>query len=159
MKLQTAQGLQIGNLHPEVVTVAGDLFANGHYAPAIFEAVKALEQRVRKQSHLDESGWDLMAKAFGGEHPAIDLSVESGQSGRNEQLGLRFVFMGLFQGVRNPKAHERVEQEDPQRTLEYLGMVSLLFRRLDDAVGKAEPRSECKKRRVLRAGNKRRVVN
>jgi uncharacterized protein (TIGR02391 family) len=59
--------------------------------------------------------------------------VEGGQSGRDEQEGLRFIFMGVMQGVRNPKGHELVKQDDPERAIEYLGMVSVLVRRLDDA--------------------------
>jgi uncharacterized protein (TIGR02391 family) len=94
---------------------------------------------VRTQSNRGESGRDLMAKAFMGHPPPIDLSVESGQSGRDEQEGLRLVFMGLMQGIRNPKGHELVKQDDPQRALEYLGAVSVLFRRLDDAAAKPKP--------------------
>ena len=123
----------IEGLHPGVVAVASDLYVDGHYSQAIFEALKALELRVRTQSGLDRSGRDLMAAAFGGDEPPIDLSVETGQSGRDEQEGLRFLFMGAIQGIRNPKGHENVKQEDPQRTLEYLAMVSVMFRRLDDA--------------------------
>jgi hypothetical protein len=41
--------------------------------------------------------------------------------------------MGVTQGIRNPKGHELVAQDDPQRALEYLALVSVLFRRLDDA--------------------------
>jgi uncharacterized protein (TIGR02391 family) len=74
-----------------------------------------------------------MTRAFSGSPPPIDLSVETGQSGRDEQEGLRLVFMGALQGIRNPKGHELVKQDDPQRALEYLAMASLLFRRLDDA--------------------------
>lgn len=129
--------LGIERMHPEVVAAASDLFVDGHYSQAVFEALKALDQRVRKQSKLDGSGRDLMAKAFGGDPPPIDLTVESGQSGRDEQEGLKLVFMGLIQGVRNPKGHELVSQDDPQRALEYLGTVSILLRRLDDAASKA----------------------
>ena len=78
-----------------------------------------------------------MNKAFAGSPPPIDLSVEVGQSGRDEQEGLRFVCMGMIQGIRNPKGHELVRQDDPHRALEYLGAVSVLFRRLDDAAAKA----------------------
>lgn len=78
-----------------------------------------------------------MAKAFSGDPPPIDLSVELGQSGRDEQDGLRLMFMGVIQGIRNPKGHELVKQDDPQRALEYLATVSVLLRRLDDA--KAKP--------------------
>jgi len=129
--------LGIEHLHPEVISAASDLFVDGHYSQAVFEALKALEQRVRRQGKLDGSGRGLMAKAFTGNPPAIDLSVESGQSGRDEQEGLRLVFMGLIQGIRNPKGHELVEQDNSQRALEYLGTASVLFRRLDDAAAKA----------------------
>ncbi|MFZ2056826.1 MAG: TIGR02391 family protein [Acidimicrobiales bacterium] len=128
--------LGLENLHHEVIAAANDLFVDGHYSQAVFEALKALEQRVRAQSNLEGSGRDLMSKAFAGAVPPIDLSVESGQSGRDEQEGLRLVFMGLLQGVRNPKGHLLVIQDDPQRALEYLGLVSVLFRRLDDAAAK-----------------------
>ena len=74
-----------------------------------------------------------MVKAFNGTRPPIDLSVERGKSGQDEQEGFRFIFMGVIQGIRNPKGHELVKQNDPQRALEYLGLVSVLFRRLDDA--------------------------
>ncbi|MCA1702039.1 MAG: TIGR02391 family protein [Actinobacteria bacterium] len=125
--------LKLEKLHPQVVGAASDLFADGHFSQAVFEALKALEQRVRAQSGLDISGRDLMTKAFSGSPPPIDLSVEAGQSGRDEQEGLRFVFMGLIQGIRNPKGHALVKQDDPERALEYLAAVSVLFRRLDDA--------------------------
>jgi uncharacterized protein (TIGR02391 family) len=136
-RVAAVRRLGIENLHPQVLSAANDLYVDGHYSPAIFEALKALEQRIRRQSHLDISGRPLMERAFTGDPPPIDLSVESGQSGRDEQEGLRFVFMGVIQGIRNPKGHELVTQDDPQRALEYLGMLSVLFRRLDDAAAKA----------------------
>jgi uncharacterized protein (TIGR02391 family) len=130
--------LGIEGLHPAVVSASSDLFVDGHYSQAIFEALKALEARVREQSGLDRSGRDLMTAAFSSNAPRIDLSIEHGQSGRDEQEGLKFVFMGAMQGIRNPKGHSLVRQGDPQRALEYLGLVSLLFRRLDDATTKQE---------------------
>jgi uncharacterized protein (TIGR02391 family) len=125
--------LTIEHFHADVVVASGDLFADGHYASAILEAFKQVELRVRSQSRLTGSGQDLMARAFGGDPPAIDVRVEEGQSGQDEQEGFRFLFMGAIRGIRNPKAHEAVSQLDAQRTLEYLGFASLLIRRLDDA--------------------------
>ncbi len=126
--------LGIEGLHPAVIAAASDMFTDGHYSQAAFEALKALDRRVREQSGLQLSGRELMTRAFTGDPPAIDLSVETGQSGRDEQEGFRFIFMGVAQGIRNPKGHE-LQQDDPQRALEYLGLVSVLFRRLDDARG------------------------
>lgn len=124
-------GLQ--DLHPEILAASSDLFTDEHYASAILEAFKALEIRVRRQSGLESSGQDLMAKAFDEKAPLINVAVEAGQSGVDEQRGCKFIFMGAIVGIRNPKAHEAIQQGDPQRALEYLAMASILMRRLDDA--------------------------
>jgi uncharacterized protein (TIGR02391 family) len=128
--------LSIEGLHPDVIDAAGDLFADGHFASAILEAFKRVELRVRAESGLQGAGQDLMARAFQGEPAAIDVRVEAGQSGQDEQEGFRFLFMGAARGIRNPKAHEAVSQLDPQRALEYLGFASLLMRRIDDSRGR-----------------------
>jgi uncharacterized protein (TIGR02391 family) len=74
-----------------------------------------------------------MARAFDEKNPLINVAVESGRSGEDEQRGFKFLFMGATVGIRNPKGHELVRQEDPQRALEYLAFASVLMRRLDDA--------------------------
>jgi uncharacterized protein (TIGR02391 family) len=124
--------LGIEGLHPTVIAAASDLFTDGHYSQAIFEAFKALEIRVRTQSGLDLSGHDLMTRAFATSGP-INIAAEQGQSGKDEQEGFRFIFVGVIQGIRNPKGHELVKQSDAQRALEYLAIASVLFRRLDGA--------------------------
>jgi len=55
-RVAVVRRLGLENLHPEVVAVASDLFVDGHYSQAVFEALKALDRRVRKQSGLDLSG-------------------------------------------------------------------------------------------------------
>lgn len=124
-------------LHPEIVTAASNLFTDGHYSMAIFEAFKAIEVRVRNQSGLDGSGRALMGEAFGSNPPAIILTHERGRSGADEQEGFKLIFMGAMQGIRNPKSHELILLEDPQRALEYLALASLLMRRLDDATAQS----------------------
>lgn len=124
-------GLQ--DLHSEVIQAAGNLFTDEHYTAAIFEVFKAVEVRVRALSGLDASGQDLMARAFDEKNPLINVAVESGRSGEDEQRGFKFLFMGATVGIRNPKGHELVRQDDPQRAIEYLAFASVLMRRLDDA--------------------------
>lgn len=120
-------------LHPFLRRSAVPLFDNGHFAAAVFDAFKAVEVRVRELSGIDESGRKLMQRAFGGTAPVIDVSVEAGRAGLDEQEGFTLIFMGVMQGIRNPKAHLLIEQEDQQRAFEYLAMASILLRRLDDA--------------------------
>ena len=62
------------------------------------------------------------------------MGVESGQSGKDEQEGFKLIFMGAIQGIRNPKAHGLVQQENPDRAFEYLAFASLLMHRLDNGL-------------------------
>lgn len=101
--MRTLPGFGIEGLHPEVIDAANDLFADGHYPQAILEAVKALEGRVRSQSGIDRSGRELMEAAFRGDSPLINVAVEQGRSGRNEQEGFRFILWGSPRASATPK--------------------------------------------------------
>jgi uncharacterized protein (TIGR02391 family) len=125
--------LGLEGLHPAILAAASKLFTDGHYAAAIFEAFKAVELRVRSITGIEESGTQLMGRAFSGSPAPIVMATERGRSGKDEQEGFKLLFIGAMQGIRNPKGHEAVTQQDPQRALEYLAFASLLMRRLDDA--------------------------
>jgi uncharacterized protein (TIGR02391 family) len=138
VRVAPVRRLTIDNLHPQVIAVAGDLFADGHFDSAVSEAFKSLDIRVRDLIGSTQSGTKLMGEAFGGQNPRLDVSESEGQSGRDEQEGFGALFRGAMLGVRNPKAHEPFKAVDPQRALEYLGFASLLHRRLDNARASAE---------------------
>ena len=119
--------------HQKIQAVAGPLYASGHYASAIFEAFKAVNNEVKLLSGLDKDGQQLMAAAFDENHSVLRLNALQSQSDRDEQAGFKFLYMGAILGIRNPKAHDNVANPDEARTLEYLSFASLLMRRLDDA--------------------------
>jgi uncharacterized protein (TIGR02391 family) len=121
-------------LHPEIVRVSGRLFIDGHYAESIFESFKAIEIAVKTKSRIqDLEGQRLMAKAFGGERPLLALNQLMSKSDRDEQDGFMHIYMGVMTGIRNPKAHEIVKQENISKTIEYLAIASLLMRRIEEA--------------------------
>jgi len=76
------QLLGIEGLHQAVIEAASELFADGHYSQAIFEAFKALEVRVRTQSGLDLYGRPAPA----GEH--VGLFGPGGESAAHRMLKL-----------------------------------------------------------------------
>jgi len=123
-------GLQF---HQAIVEASRLLFADGHYSAAIFESFKRVNNEVKEVSGVNDRDLrDLMAHVFSEKHPLISLNALTNQSDRDEQEGFKLVFMGAMQGIRNPKAHEAVPQNDPHKTLEYLGLASLLLKRLDE---------------------------
>lgn len=131
-KLDSLNDLHI-DLHPKVKKTSLKLFSNNHYAEAIFEAVKALNNYVKdKAGIIDKDLSDAMAKAFKEDDPIIKLNNLATRSDIDEQKGFKLLFMGAMTGIRNPKAHENIIQVDKNRTLEYLAFISLLFRRAEE---------------------------
>jgi uncharacterized protein (TIGR02391 family) len=121
--------------HPKVIKVSKSLFETGHYAPAIFEAFKAVNNFVKEKTSLSQDGKALMSKVFNENNPVIKLNELSTVSDKDEQEGFKFLFMGAMVGIRNPKAHDNIVQTDPYRTLEYLSFASLLMRRAEEGKG------------------------
>jgi len=125
--------------HPRVIAASKSLFETGHYAQAIFEAFKAVNNFVKERADIFSlDGKKLMGEVFNEKGPIIKLNQGRMQSDRDEQEGFKFLFMGAMVGIRNPKAHDDVVQTDPYRTLEYLGFASLLMKRIEE--GEITPR-------------------
>lgn len=121
-------------IHPRILEASGKLYVDGHYALAIFEAFKVVNNMVKEKSGLSNlDGKDLMAQAFSLKSPKLRWSSLTTASERNEQEGFMFLFMGAVVGVRNPKAHDVTILKDQTKTLEYLSFASLLAKRVDEA--------------------------
>lgn len=122
------------NLHHIVQSVSSSLFVTNHLSQAIFEALKALESEIKKISKIEFDGQNLINKAFKENDPKIKLNPMADISGKDEQEGFRFIFMGVIRGIRNPIAHKNINWAEPSLALKYLSMISLLFEKLDNRV-------------------------
>jgi uncharacterized protein (TIGR02391 family) len=116
--------------HPKIVNASRALFVDEHYAQAIFEAFKAVENFVQDKSGLSLYGTNLMERVFNEENPIIKVP-EAGHYYKEVQKGFKHLFIGASQGIRNPKAHKEIIQKDPYITLQYLGFFSFLLKRID----------------------------
>ena len=79
-------------------------------------------------------GKPLIEKAFSLSNPIIMLNNLESQSDKDEQLGFMMLYSGEAVGIRNPKAHDMILQEDQKKTLRYLILASILLDRLDARV-------------------------
>ncbi len=130
-KVRTAfEGL---DLHPRVAAVCVDLFRNGHYRNAVLDASVALVNYVKEKSRrhdLDGSG--LMTAVFSKNNPALAFNDRKDKTDEDEQEGLMHLFMGAVLALRNPRAHALLD-DSPETALEYIALISLLAKRVDQA--------------------------
>lgn len=118
--------------HKAVVFASKDLFRDGHYSQSIFESCKVLEKSVKKKSRLTLSGMPLMQQAFSANNPILKLNSMSDQSEKDEQLGFMQIYCGVMLGIRDPKGHSIINLKDREKAMEYLSLISLLLRRVDE---------------------------
>jgi uncharacterized protein (TIGR02391 family) len=120
-------------LHPEIRQVADRYIEGERMEVAIFEAFKAVINRVKKMAGIEGDGSGLMGQVFSVDNPRLLLADVSTQTGKDIQNGYKFLFMGAAQGIGNPDAHEPFKALGPEEGMEELTVASLLMRRLDKA--------------------------
>jgi len=121
------------NIHPRLPSIVKQLFDDGHYSQADFEAFKFLDKEVERLSGSSGSGFKLMMQALADEKPLIKLTALSSDSEKDEQRGYQFLFAGSMLAIRNPRGHEYSVKDSPDKCLDYLALASLLLRRLEEA--------------------------
>lgn len=120
-------------VEPEIVEVARDLFASGHYSIAVAEAYKALDKFIAARSGLQQSGVVLMDQAFSPKSPRLFWSDRLTASEKDEQRGYHQIFSGVMLGIRNPATHEFGWVDDVDLALELLLMAQHLLRKAKTA--------------------------
>jgi uncharacterized protein (TIGR02391 family) len=113
---------------PELVRVSKKLFVNGHYAQAVEEAYKLLDNLIKKLSRVhDLSGAKLMKRVFSVQRPLLQVNDLKNQSQKDQQLGYMEIFSGCMTGIRNPRAHEHHYMDEPEVALEMLAWANHLI--------------------------------
>ena len=121
------------NIHPEINQAVSRLFKDGHYASAVEDACKVLDGLVKIRSGKHEiSGTELMQKVFSPNNPILKFNDLLSETDKSEQRGMMFLYSGAMLALRNPRAHEVIE-DDPEKALEYIAFLSLLAKSLDTA--------------------------
>jgi uncharacterized protein (TIGR02391 family) len=122
--------------HPEVLRYCTREILAEDYFAAVFEGVKGLTQRIRDLSGLDEDGHKLVDRALLGTSPGLAINSLRTSTERNEQMGLAHVIKGVYSAFRSPAAHDPrlVWDVSEKDALDLFSMLSLVHRRLDDAV-------------------------
>ncbi len=113
---------------------SGPLFRDRHYARAVEEAFKFLNNAVKDKSGIvHQDGAGLMRTAFSANSPILKLNAWESQSEKDEQQGYMNIFAGSMTGIRNPRAHDHQLVDAPEVALELLVLANHLVRKLNAA--------------------------
>ncbi len=96
------------------------LFIDGHFALAVEEAYKCLNNVVKHKSGFTADGAKLMNAVFSPEKPRLKISELRTQSQKDQQQGYMQILAGCMTGIRNPRAHEHRYMDEPSVALEML---------------------------------------
>ena len=121
--------------HTEIHKHCRQLFMDGHYVDAVFEACKVYNRLVQEKARSARDGQALMLEVWGPDG-VLKITKCQTDTDRNVQHGVKFLSAGLMQAVRNPTSHEPaldwpIKKQD---CLDLLGFISFLFRQIDSAV-------------------------
>ena len=119
-------------IHSALPPIVKNLFDDGYFAQATFEAFKYLEREISRVSKIKKSGWNLMLQAFDETNPKIKLNNLSSESEIDEQRGYRYMFGGSICGIRNPRGHDYKVSDKMDECLDHLSLVSLLLRKIEN---------------------------
>jgi len=120
-------------LHPRVVASSYAHFKTGHFREAVLNSVVAVFDFIRERTRLDKDGAELVSETFSLQRPLLVVSTLDTESGRNDQKGFIQMLQGVYQGVRNPKAHTLTMNPNQNVAAQYLVFSSLLCRRVEES--------------------------
>lgn len=124
-------------VHPDVLQACRAELLQDNYFHAVLEATKSVAEKIRARTGLVCEGAALVDGAFGRSNglPLLAFNSLQTDSECSEHVGMMNIIKGMFSAFRNPTAHEpKGSWVVTEEALDLLSLVSLLHRRLDQAV-------------------------
>lgn len=123
------------SIHPEVLKYCRAELMQDDYFHAVFEASKGLAQRIRDLAKVDADGAALVDLVFSVEKPLLAFNTMQTETEKSEHKGYSALLKGCFAAARNPPAHvPRTLWQGEDDSADYLSLISLLHRKLDECV-------------------------
>ena len=119
-------------IHPRIVNVSHELYADGHCSTAAEKAVKEVESRLREKFSELKPSAAVPAKigdvigALMSENGAFKFCDTTTTSGKDYRRGIQSLFEGIVAAYRNPAAHANLQYEK-REAMEQIMLASQLM--------------------------------
>lgn len=118
----------------EISSVCKELFEDGHYYEAIFQATIVLEKTLKEKSGVkDKIGVRLVEIVFDKNNPILELVSGSEKEHEDERDGFQFILKGVFLGIKNPGSHSLPKIDNVLVVSQYLSFIDLLLDKIKNA--------------------------
>jgi uncharacterized protein (TIGR02391 family) len=133
MNLQT-------KLDPRLWDAIRATYENRNFTGAILDAMYFLSDLVRERTGLESDGVALVGQAFGGNSPKLKVSPLQTESDWNVQRGVEQLLRGMYQTVRNPRSHGKIEdnEDDSQAIILFVNYLVKLIGQSKSPFSKTE---------------------
>ncbi len=96
-------------IRQELWLAVSNTYETENYSHAILDAMHYMSEIIREKSGVDGDGQGLVGAAFGGQSPILRVNKLQTETERNIQKGLEQILRGMYQGIRNPRSHEQID--------------------------------------------------
>lgn len=123
-------------IHPRIIAISRDLFADGYYSSSAEKAVKEVEVRLREKFSELKPGVGVPTKigevigALLSENGLFHFCDTTTASGKDYRRGVHALFEGFMAAYRNPSAHANLKV-DRRTAMEQIMLASQLMHILD----------------------------
>jgi uncharacterized protein (TIGR02391 family) len=87
-------------------------YVSKNYSAAILDAIKYMTTILRERAYLDGDGSNLVTQALGGSDPRIRIGDLKTATDQKVQAGYAELLRGIYTGIRNPRAHELIQDSE-----------------------------------------------
>lgn len=103
-----------------------------NFSGAILDSFYLLSEIIREKSGIEGDGSSLIGAAFGGVNPKIKLNRLESESEINFQKGIEQTLRGLYQSIRNPRSHEKIDDSEDD-TIGIILFIGFLIKNISNA--------------------------
>jgi uncharacterized protein (TIGR02391 family) len=96
-------------IRPELWNAVSQKYESEDYTNAILAAFHYLRDLIRDTANIDGDGVALVGQALGGSNPRLRINKFETETQKDEQKGFEQILRGMYQGIRNPRTHDFME--------------------------------------------------
>jgi uncharacterized protein (TIGR02391 family) len=105
-------------LDPRVWDAVRESYEARNFTNAILDAMYFLSDLLRERTGLESDGVALVGEAFGGSSPKLKVNALQSESDKSVQKGVEQLLRGIYQAVRNPRSHGKInDTEDDSQAI------------------------------------------